>query len=211
MLIQKLRKFLGLSRPARKNASREWFNEEIARRANLEKKDEAFQIFSFGSPDLDAGPTYLEAEIKNGSDDDITLGQFQFFLSYRVNPGGTFMVGGNGIMSWDIDLKLRKTCVIPARRVAKVIIYKSGDPIAFIEKGISRQTGRAGVRRDFDWLCEYEKYSQNLFGLLSNIPSTAWLSLRTPAGRNGDILRSKEFEMPREKAEEVVPISRGDS
>ena len=56
MLIQKLRKFLGLSRPARKNASREWFNEEIARRANLEKKDEAFQIFSFGSPDLDAGP-----------------------------------------------------------------------------------------------------------------------------------------------------------
>jgi hypothetical protein len=205
MLFRTLFELVGLSRPAKKNAVMEKYLKVRARQEALVKEDEAFKILSFGSPDLDTAPTFLEAEIQNGSKQDITLGQFKFFLSYTVNPGGTFMRGGNAIMSWDIDLKLRKACVIPAQRVAKVVIYKTGDPIAFIDKYPSRHAGRTGMKRDFNWLCEYEMYSQNIFSLLSEIPSTAWLSLRTPAGRNGDFLRSKQFEMPKEEVEIVIP------
>ncbi|AUQ63397.1 hypothetical protein [Phaeobacter inhibens] len=140
------------------------------------------EILEFEKREIALGKATLWVTINSTAAEDIPLQTLSFLLAYTVNPGGTFMKGGNGIMSWTLRNPARKNTLVPANQKVEICIYEDGDPVELIWKNdLKDQCGN--IRKNYDWLCSEVTEKGALLDVLVSAPTTIWLEIRAPDWR----------------------------
>ena len=147
----------------------------------LPRQASDIQILAFEEREVVPGQTSVWATIKNIGPKDILVRHFSFMLVYTVNPGGSFMKGGNSIMSYHMRNATREGSPIPQNQTIDRCLYAPGDLIQLVWQEPRRENGN--LRRDYDWLCAQIEKSGSMLAGLSFVPATTWLELRTPDWR----------------------------
>ncbi|KAE9631517.1 hypothetical protein [Parasedimentitalea maritima] len=117
--------------------------------------------------------------VKNTSVDDMPVQALVLLLVYTVNPGGTFMKGGNGTMSWKLNNAASANARIPSNATSEICIYEKDDPVELIwEDTLNVQNGDIG--KDYQWLNSKIRRQDGLIRTLKTAPTTIWLEVRAP-------------------------------